>query len=321
MDKEITDREQEILKTVIFEHIKSAQPVGSKQIANFFQVSSATIRNIFARLEKKGFLMQPYTSAGRLPTDYGYQFFVENLLMPVRISPSQLRKIKKIKDEVGFGIEKTISKSSQILGEISQLIAFASLPEIENIKIQYIDISPEFENQILLIVIGELGNVWYKWFNLGVPFPVIQIKMKSLNNKIKGKRIKEIKNLLTEEDSLENLILNEIYKLKFEYPELIINSEYASYTLGELNKAKKEFKQIINQICKKQDITVMVCNEDICYLKGYSIIGAPYQIYNQFLGVLGVIAPKRIDYPKVIAQVDLITKFINKLFSSSLEGN
>ncbi|XHU95933.1 MAG: heat-inducible transcriptional repressor HrcA [cyanobacterium endosymbiont of Rhopalodia gibba] len=154
----LTKRYQNILRTTIQHYIATAEPVGSKTLVQEydFSESSATIRKALGKLEKAGFLYQPHTSAGRIPSDCGYRIYVDNLITPDNYIRQKIEKYlnKKLQKET-FNCEMLLQKSTQILANFSGYIALITLPQSSLNQLRYLQLIPASSNQVILIIVTD----------------------------------------------------------------------------------------------------------------------------------------------------------------------
>ncbi len=160
MVEEMTDRKIRVLKTIIQEHILTAEPVGSRTLAKKydFGFSPATIRNEMADLEEMGFLEQPHTSAGRIPTDMGYRFYVNSLEKSELNSPPSIESYLQQLAKEYSGIEDVMSGMTRLLANLTQYTAFISEPAFTESRVNRIQLLPVSKKRLLLVVITDM--VW-----------------------------------------------------------------------------------------------------------------------------------------------------------------
>lgn len=155
----LSSREKEILTNLIDYYISSADPVGSRVIANKFKmgISSATIRNTLQDLEELGLVHQPHTSAGRIPTDLGYRVYVDYLLKPEQLTAAEKRRIKKSILKEGRGINEILGQTCKILSEITQQLGVSIAPKFEEGILRRIDLIPLSEGRLMVVVVVRSG--------------------------------------------------------------------------------------------------------------------------------------------------------------------
>ena len=157
------DRKKEILAAIVKTHIATGQPVGSFALAKSSSehLSSATIRNICAELEDEGFLTHPHTSAGRMPTDKGYRYYVDNLMPAMRLSRSDAARINErlLDEEAIANPERLMERTSQLLSQMSDNVGIVVPPSITKDRLHHVDFVKLGEGRILVITVSSAGRV------------------------------------------------------------------------------------------------------------------------------------------------------------------
>lgn len=346
--RKLNQRELLVLETLINEYIRSGDPIGSRTISKIIDLplSPATIRNIMADLEDAGYLHQPYTSAGRVPTDQGFRYYV-NLLL----STSNLKQIKS--DDIQLNYSKIdtdtgefLSYVSEYLSEVSGEAAIVLAPEYEKIKLKNINFVKLSGGKIIVIIESESGFVYDKIIKIDNSINMTELNavQNYLNKKFSGKTISQVKNRITEimkqEKSHYDELLSKVFKIAGQvfdeemdlkhFEDLYIkgtsnilnNIEISDISvLKELisNFERKSFiLDIINTILddwKKDDIYICIGNEiPEDFLSRFSIITAPYLLKGENIGFLGIIGPKRMNYSLMIPLVNQIAKMVTGMF-------
>jgi heat-inducible transcriptional repressor len=157
----LSERERQILANLINYYIQSADPVGSRVIANKFKMglSSATIRNTLQDLEELGLVEQPHTSAGRVPTDVGYRVYVDYLLKPERLDAAEEMAIRQAILKEGRGINEILGQTARILGEITAQLGVTIAPKFEEAKLRNVRLISIAEGRIMVVAITSSGLV------------------------------------------------------------------------------------------------------------------------------------------------------------------
>ncbi len=347
-------RGQVILSAIINEHLITGEPIGSKIIAEKFAnasgLSSATIRNVMGELEDFGLVEQPHTSAGRVPTDKGYRFFVDNLLGVLSLSDEDLRLIN---DE--FGIrelnlpempDRLMEKTSQLLSALSNNVGIVVSPSLAKDKLQHIGFVNLSDKQILVVLVSAPNIVHNKIIRLKESFTNEELDRTSryLNTEFSGKSLAEIRaeilKLMHEETALFDKLLQTAMILCSQS----IESEHASqgevYVDGTSNilnrrdfadlervrglirtiEEKSRLVQILTE-CIERDasiagsVQVVIGSENTSEsLQNCTLITAPYRIGNSdAVGTLSVLGPTRIEYGRMISIVSYVAKILEKL--------
>ena len=181
----IGTRQKELLKTIVEEYVKTARPVGSKSLCKKFKCSSATIRNDMAALEDLGYLEKTHISSGRIPSEVGYRYYVDNLMEPKKISGEDMLKLQTIFANKDLELNDAISKSLEIISDMTNYTSVILGKESSDAKLQKVEVVPISDRQLVAIVITDTGHVENKSINLEENIPVNEItKTTELLNKM-----------------------------------------------------------------------------------------------------------------------------------------
>ncbi len=343
------ERQQKILLAVICEYIATADPVGSRTIARKygFGISPATIRNIMADLEEMEFLIQPHTSAGRIPTDKGFRFYVDYL-------ESSRQSIKEVQffniEEVLHGeteLSNLMKKATELLSGLSNQAGVVLAPNLENMVCRHIDFIKLSNSQVLVIFISESGLVQKRVTRLeeDISQDMLDKISKLVTTELMGLSLSEIRAKLvkmmeTEKTHFDKLLANAI-KLSQEFfsGETDESELYVGGTLNMMNQPEfadlekmknlfrtfEEKRLLINILDKcleddKEQVKVIIGNENtIADTKDLSFVISSYKYGDRALGVVGIIGPKRMDYMQIIPIVDYTAKAVSRLLTDRIE--
>lgn len=345
-------RKLNILKAIIGSYIESGEAIGSRTISKKYElgISPATIRNEMSDLEEMGFLVQPHTSSGRIPTDKAYRYYVDNyfnknfLKTTDSIGIEDIRNV--VKDEVQE-IDLILKNSVRMLSQFTKYTSFIVAPQMKKSILSRIQIVPVSYNKVLMVIVLNNNIVKQGMIRLNRPIPYEQMNKISsiLTEKLSGYRLEDINN------NLKKSIINDIYSIKENLSDAICDlmpyfvnqvtnfDDIDVYADGVENildfpeysdPAKaKEFMSFLsnkNTIAKlvqdvgTHDIDISIGHE-IPYeeLKDCSLITATYKFNGKTIGKIGVIGPTRMDYESVISTVkamsDAMNEVIDKNFS------
>lgn len=347
----IDERKKKILHSVINEHIQTAEPIGSRHIAKNLDLglSSATIRNEMADLEEMGFLVQPHTSAGRIPSDKGYRFYVNELMTKYEPTLKELVQLRRQMElELGH-IDKIISEASSILAHLTNYTAFLTSPQMKKGAIKTIELVPIDSSSMLIILVTHEGVMKNKRVN--IPIGTTQEFIHSFSALLKEKlagltieeitaiRINEIKEAMQSNYEMLFPILGFISEIVDD-----VREESNVYLSGQTNifnfpeysdiHRAREFLEFLDDKPSLQkallpsgteqsesgkpshEITVKIGSEnELGIMKHSSVITANYYVGDKVMGKLGIIGPTRMDYEKVISKVGQISDSLSKLLS------
>lgn len=340
---ELDERKIKILNSIIQTYLITGEPVGSRTISKYtdLNLSSATIRNEMSDLEDLGYIVQPHTSAGRIPSDKGYRFYVDNLMK------EKIAEVDEMKDVL---IEKA-DKLDHLLKNVAKLLAvntnyatMISAPQYKRNKLKFIQLSRVEENQLLVVVMLEgnliknrlievdervsedevaklniLINTFLQGLNLQeINMELIQ-RMKAQAEgygQIIGHIIDAIAVAIQEEDDLEIYTRGATNLLK--YPELG-DREKASELLYTMEEKKALSELIVDQEDSgeenKNPIQIYIGSESpVSTMKDCSIVTATYELEEGVQGTIGIIGPKRMDYKKVVGNLQTMMNQLDDIF-------
>lgn len=349
----LDDRKKRILRAIIDDYIDTAEPVGSRTIAKKHELgfSSATIRNEMADLEEMGYLAQPHTSAGRVPSDKGYRLYVDHLMKVQKLSTLEMNIIRESMEIKMNELNQIIKQASMIISKITNYTSIVITPHfnrstIKSINLIYVDVG-----QILVIVITNTGVVKNSLLRISeeITMDFLNRTASIINKKLFELTIEDVNlriiNQIQQEMGGNNEILlpilNEIFECinSIDNPELFVDGTTNILNHPEFKNVGKA-KEFINILEKKKvllgllnniyddynknDIFVKIGNENqIDNIKNCSLITTPYMIGEDIVGTIGLIGPTRMEYSKVIATMDFVRNKINdeikRLFNKSME--
>lgn len=354
-------RGQIILTAIINEHFVTGEPVGSKVLAERFAnatgLSSATIRNVMAELEEKGMLEQPHTSAGRVPTDKGYRFYVDNLLGVLSISNDDLYRIG---EEYGLNSndvfdtpDRLMERTSHLLSALSNNVGIVVSPSLATDRLQHIEFVNLSDNRILVVLVSAPNIVHNKIIRLNVTFAKDELDRtaKYLNTEFAGKSLAEIRNeimhLMHEEKALFDKLLQTAVILCTQSIEdedtagelfidgtsnILTKTDFSDlerlrellHTIGEKSRLMQILTECIDaKAAAKGDVQVVIGTENRTpSLQNCTLISAPYRIGGSTaVGTLSVLGPTRIEYARMISIVSYVAKTLEKMMSADPSRN
>lgn len=343
----LSDRKKRILKFIIKEYIETAEPVGSRTISKNkdLGVSAATIRNEMSDLEELGFLLQPHTSAGRVPSAEAYELYVKNLLFDDK-DDSEIDIIDPDFDFLSniTQIDALIEQSLNMLTKVTNYTAIAlSRKNTDAIYIKHVSLVKINEKQVVIVTVLDNGEVKNCTVNLNSDVSEEAIKTIGalINDNLVGKNIagvdidllefirekldiysavfdditKNLNETFIKEDNLEFILDGATNMLN--YPEFHDIERAKSFM--EFLSSKEEVQKIISKEgIQKNDINVIIGNEDMgSVVKDCAIITANFHYKGTVVGKIGIIAPKRMDYDKAYSVISYIQSKINSIINDS----
>lgn len=339
----LSDREQSILWHVVHNFIQTAVPVGSRFISKHYalNLSPASIRNVMADLEELGFLSHPHTSAGRIPTDIGYRFYIDYLMKVQQLSDQEKEQIHQQLDAANDA-EELLRETSKLLGKISRQLSIVTSPHLSSGIFERMELIPVSSSKLLVVISIRTGIVRTIMLEIGLEIKRdhLELMARMLNDRLSGLTLKEIRDTFINRvrdiqddksglvrlfiDSLDQLFTdskereklhiggtkNIIEQPEFVDPqnfrsviELIENEDIIVHLLEKHEELQKDFV-----------VTVGAENHDAS-AKDYSMVTATYNVEG-VTGRVGLIGPTRMDYAKVIPLVDYVSQAIAKMLGS-----
>lgn len=338
---QMDDRKRKILRAIVQDYIATAEPIGSRTIARKFDlgVSSATIRNEMADLEDLGFIEQPYTSAGRIPSDAGYRYFVDCLMDPQALNEEEKEAIERENTKRIHEIQEVISHTSRLLSELTNLTSIVLGPHKGKSTFGKMHFLPYQPGQVIMVIVKENGVVENHIIDVGEDITAEELQQVAgvFNQKMRGHTLGQVKRSLLHEIYSElsrqrHLIDNTLDMLSailddHEEEERI----YLGGTLNMLNqpefrdlsKVKTLFKVFEeNDSMKKllhphqEGLNVTIGGENtLKEFQDCSVISATYKVNGLTIGAVGVLGPTRMDYAKAIAIVDFMTRSLTEVLT------
>jgi heat-inducible transcriptional repressor len=345
-DEALGERAQQLLRTLVETYIRDGQPVGSRSLSreSGLQLSSATIRNVMADLEELGFVASPHTSAGRIPTDKGYRFFVDTLLQLRPLDEVAAAEMRRQVEASRDSSTDLIAAVSQLLSSATQLAGVVTVPRSRHPSITQIEFVALAENRVLVVLVYNDREVQNRILQLERRFSPDELKRASnfLNEQLRGRTLREVHQEILRQLSEARAHLNEIMleaisvaQQVFEGGgeedrlEYVIKGETNLMGAAELTNVeklrrlfeafneKRDFLHLLDHSLKAEGVQIFIGHESgYQILDDCSVVTAPYAAGNSVVGVLGVIGPTRMAYERVIPIVDMTAKLLGAALNS-----
>ncbi len=323
MSGELDRRKKKILQAIIEEYIETAEPVSSGNLVRELECSSATIRNEMAELEKIGFLEKPHTSAGRIPSQKGYRYYVDELIRDDKLSKREMEMIRERLETKVNDLEELTKIATTTLSEITHYTTITIAPDVQNhtiIDIKFVLLGSRVLMAVILTDSGIIRESIIK-FDEDVEQEQVDDLTYIFKNKLVGKPLE------TMNSPLEEFIMNEmktginiIKKVIEEINKIIIESQ--QIYLDGANKVidMPEFKKVdvakdVLNTGVAENINIYIGEEtEKEELKNFSIVTFNHLLEDKDIGTIGIIGPTRMDYSKVISVMKYISKKLNDDF-------
>lgn len=339
---ELDERKKKILQAVIRTYLETGEPVGSRTISKYtdLNLSSATIRNEMSDLEEMGYIMQPHTSAGRIPSDRGYRFYVDTMLEEKEREVDELKGLLVEKDEK---MDTLLRRVARVLATNTNYAAMITAPQYHHNKLKFIQLSRVDEHQILAVIVVEGNMIKNSMLQVDEALDdetLLKLNI-LLNTHLNGLSIEEI-NLgmiaeLKKQAGIHSAIVSDVIDAVAEaiksdedlkiytsgtnnilkYPELVDNREKASELINVFEE-KKSLNEFVTETLTGEEntgIQVYIGSETpVQSMKDCSVVTATYDLGEGMRGTVGIIGPKRMDYDKVISTLKTLMNELDTLY-------
>lgn len=331
-DNLLTDRQKDLFKIIVEEYIQSAKPVGSKAICERLNCSSATIRAEMSSLEDLGLLEKTHISSGRIPSEKGYRYYVDNIMEPKKLSGEDMLKLQCIMDNKSLALSDVIERSMEIIAEMTNYTAVILGQSSKDNLVSKVEVIPIDDHNLVAIIVTDKGHVEHKNIYLEglVSSNDISKTVELINKLIVGTPIDEVSSFL--EFKVKPIISNYVQQ-----HEILYNAFYNAFNeftnmnhvnmSGRVNMLKQpEFsdadkirelvskfddKDIVNAIKAEENGVNIYIGSENHFDDDVTIIKSKYVI-NGEEGTIALIGPKRMDYDRVITLLNYIIENINK---------
>jgi heat-inducible transcriptional repressor len=342
---ELSERKRLILKEIVEAHIKLGEPVGSKYLTQEANIpySSATIRNEMAELEELGYLEKPHTSAGRIPSEIGYRFYVDSLVHQYEMTTKEANELNKMLSVKMSEIDKILENATKAASNITNYTAMSLRPRPSSITIKKFETVYLDERNFIIVMISAQDSIKTK--SIKLPFEVdkseITFLSDLLNTYVVGISLSELNiSLIMEMESkmdlhpeIVSIVIKNIYEtmnelgseIKFEGVNRLL--QYPEYKdIDKLQQmlstfeSKDDIIKAVSTIDQSDDATkVFIGSENMVKIMDNStLIYKNLKLHGKTIGAIGIIGPCRMDYSKVLATIDKLSDEINNLSETNL---
>ena len=342
---DLSPRAREILRTVIGHYILTGEPVGSRTISkmNWEGLSPATIRNVMADLEESGYLVQPHTSAGRVPTDKGYRFYVDTLLPTGPVGPQDRAMIDSSLQAVGGEFSGAMEVVPKLLSRLTSQVAYLLAPPSSNAVLRHIEFVRLHPRRILVVFVDQNEVVSHRVLDSEEDYEPIDLERagRYLVAEFSGRSLREIRgrlvSLMAEEKARFDGLLHDAVTLGTQYLDaeaeerrLVVEGTANIINhpeLGDLDAMRSLFAtfeekhrlvKLLDRYLDPQGPRVVIGSEAADLARGrMSLVASPYTLGDGGTGWLGIMGPTRMEYDRALALVD----YLSRLFSTLLPRN
>ncbi len=336
------ERRCRILTAVVHDYVETAEPVGSETLAQRydFGVKPATIRNELAAMSEMGYLRQPHTSAGRVPSDMGYRFYVDELMPTPLLGTVETDRAKLSYDNYQSEIESILQQTCRILSDLTKYTSLATPPQMEVVSIKQVAILAVAVNKILIITVLDSGHIDHRMLDYHgdlMPSDLMAIT-NLLNERFSGvslnqfaaKAIEELPAELAKmrwlykkvaagmKQALSNATDNEVYmdgtSHMLKQPEFAHGEKIAAI-LETLEHRRNVYQSLSSTLLGEEVIVIIGGENRFAEMHECSLVASGYSIGGRILGSIGVVGPTRMDYPRAVAAVKFMASNLSDLLT------
>lgn len=340
-------RDREILKDVILTYILSAEPVSSRSVAKHghLGLSAATIRNVMADLEEWGYLVQPHTSAGRVPTAAAYHLFIESMMETRKLPAKERRYIEENLKGSAADADQLVGVTSHLLSELSQQVGIVVTPGWGETVLKAVDFVPVSGRRVLCVVVSSTGFIDNKLIETEEEIPRQELVRISnyLTENFAGQTLRQVRDQILRMMAEERAQMDRAMARTIELartgldldsgPEVVVDGAETLLVrpeLSDIQRVRKMFEaftdkarlvRMLNQCLQGSGVRVLIGEDnDLTSELDFSLVAMPYGVGEQTLGTLGIFGPSRMDYQKVIPLVHFLGDTLSRALAEAFAG-
>ncbi len=337
----LDDRKLAVLRAIVEDYVSTNEPVGSKNLVDRhnLDVSPATIRNDMAVLEEQGFIVQPHTSAGRVPTDKGYRLFVDRLSGVKPFTSAERRAIETFLAGA-YDLDDVVMRTVRLLAQLTRQVAMVQYPSLTRSSVRHIELVPVSDQRLLLVLITDTGRVEQR--SVDLPGPAAEDSITHLravlNACLDGRRLTEVASVVA--DLPERVEMRErpnaaaVFSVILET--LVERHEERVVVGGAANLASADFSKGLHEVLEALEeqvvlmrllgesgdqaalVTVRIGAENqVAGLQSASMVATGYGSGDQALARLGVLGPTRMDYPTAMGAVRAVARYVGQILAGA----
>jgi heat-inducible transcriptional repressor len=338
----LDDRKLDVLRAIVEDYVETQEPVGSKALVDrhHLGVSPATVRNDMAVLEEEGYIRQPHTSAGRVPTNAGYRLFVDRLSRVKPLSPAERRAIERFL--IGaVDLDDVVHRTVRLLAQLTRHVAVVQYPSLSRSAVRHLELVPLSTTRLMLVMIADTGRVEQRLVELPGPVPAADVTelRREVNDKLAGEKLADTPPLvqaLVDESSpdrrgmmacLASVLLETLVERT---EERVALAGTANLTRGSILDFQGMLRPVLEAL-EEEVILLKLIGEvepsitrvrigdenEIDNLRSTSVVSTGYGPGATIVGGLGVLGPTRMDYPGTIATVRAVARYVGDLLAQN----
>jgi len=336
----LDDRKLAVLRAIVEDFVSTNEPVGSKALVDRhnLDVSPATIRNDMAVLEEQGYIVQPHTSAGRIPTDQGYRLFVDRLSGVKPLSGAERRAIETFLAGA-YDLDSVVMRTVRLLAQLTRQVAVVQYPSLTRSTVRHIELVPLADRRLLLVLITDTGRVEQRTVELPGEIgdeSITQLRA-VLNACLDGRRLADVPSVVAElperVSSIEQPNAAAVFSVIVDtvverHEERIVVGGAANLTQADFSRGLHEvlealeeqvvLMRLLGESGDQAAVTVRIGSEnEVDGLRSTSLVATGYGAGNQALARLGVLGPTRMDYPTAMGAVRAVARYVGQILAES----
>ncbi len=338
MTAELSERRRYILKLVVQEYIETSVPVASELLTRKYglSVSSATVRNELAALEDLGYLMHLHTSAGRIPTDVGYRYYVENLMERAPLSSNEQRTIRHQFYQVRSEFDQWIQLAGAVLARTTQNASVVTPPRANQARFKHLELLAIYEMTLLLVLVLHDGTIRQQTLTLESATSQEELsrtaaRINDICRDASPARLDELRSVIIAGSTIEGLILDTISRAMQQYEDQLNRAIHSDGLIEALSQPEftevgrvrqiveilqggKAIGLLIPRALSSSGVQVVIGGEHSANeMRAYSVVLSRYGVDGEVVGVLGVVGPTRLAYPRTISAVRYIAAVMSDM--------
>ncbi len=339
---ELGERRSRILEAIVNQYVRTAEPVGSETLAaNYnFGIKPAMIRHELAAMSELGYLKQPHKSAGRVPSDLGYRYYVDKLMPDPKLGRAEVSRAKSAYNPYESEIENILLQTCRVLSGLAQYTSLATKPQMDTISVRHVALSPISRNKLLVITVLSTGHIDHRLLDWDSDLSSIDINTigNLVNERLQGTELRQFASRMRRELPTNLVRMTTLYKkvaalvkqalIAASDSEVFIDgtshilrqpefarTEKLTVIIEALERRKVLF-QVLSTALLGKDVTVIIGGENqFRELSDCSFVTANYHIGDRVCGSIGVVGPTRMDYRRAVAAVELMASSLSQMLT------
>lgn len=346
MSEDLNERSRKILEAIIEDYIDSAEPIGSRSVTrrHHLGLSPATVRNVMADLEELGYIASPHTSAGRIPTEKGYRFYVDSLLRVGELNQAQRQRMEQYHSLRGLRVDELLQEAGRVLSSISNYAGIVMAPRLTSTVFRHLEFLQLSQGRILVVFVSQSGIVQNKIIETDQTLSQRELEQMGayLNHALAGLTIQQAKERILLEMAEEKALYDKLMQSALNFSRQALDADPGGQVfiegasnileqpefadLGRMKRLFRAFEQkhtLVELLDKSQlaeGVQIFIGSEgEYAEIAGCSLVTSCYSNRHGLIGTLGVIGPSRMPYSMVIPVVDYTARLVSRMLELESE--